>query len=282
MNKVLKTVLKGGLSLTSICLLLTSCANNEPGYYDKVTDDLMGQDLEDVLSEIIYHEKAINYANVASYYPKTDSAGVENKIILFYNGEVCSTKMGDPDYKPMQAGEADDPNILNREHVWCQSRFRIYGSLDGTYGKAANPGPATDLYNVRPCRGDINVHRSNIIYGENSSALYDPATIEGGDATYRGEAARIIFYCATRYQKLDILDVENVTTGPKSHEFGKLSDLLRWNLAYAPNDREKLRNDAVQEIQGNRNPFVDHPEYACRIYGNTNETTKSICKEYLK
>ena len=58
---------------------------------------------------------------------------------------------------------------------------------------------------------------------------------------------------------------------------GKLSDLLKWNINYPVLDREKTRNEGAEYLQGNRNPFIDHPEYACKIWGNTNSTTKSIC-----
>ena len=70
---------------------------------------------------------------------------------------------------------------------------------------------------------------------------------------------------------------------------GKLSDLLKWNLQYAPNRSkdaalalrvEQNRNQIIgieTRGQGNRNPFIDHPEYACKIWGSTNSTTKQIC-----
>ncbi len=39
-----------------------------------------------------------------------------------------------------------------------------------------------------------------------------------------------------------------------------LEVLKAWNKLDAPSNVEKLRNETVQKIQGNRNPFVDHPE----------------------
>ena len=70
---------------------------------------------------------------------------------------------------------------------------------------------------------------------------------------------------------------------------GKLSTLLAWNLQYAPDTSssaslalrvEQRRNDIIQndsDGQGNRNPFIDHPEYACKIWGNTNDATRAAC-----
>ncbi|GJM84963.1 hypothetical protein PR202_ga00681 [Eleusine coracana subsp. coracana] len=50
---------------------------------------------------------------------------------------------------------------------------------------------------------------------------------------------------------------------------GLLSALLRWNELDPPSRSEKLRNDRVCSLyQHNRNPFVDHPEYANLIWRN--------------
>ena len=72
--------------------------------------------------------------------------------------------------------------------------------------------------------------------------------------------------------------------------------MLKWNLQYLPTDTsftggddlarrtELNRNEVIERDsagQGNRNPFIDHPEYACKIWGNTNATTKAICSGQL-
>ena len=61
---------------------------------------------------------------------------------------------------------------------------------------------------------------------------------------------------------------------------GNISALIKWNLLYDVTDTELRRNDAVEKIQGNRNPFIDHPEYASYIWGDFNEKTQSIIDEY--
>ena len=63
---------------------------------------------------------------------------------------------------------------------------------------------------------------------------------------------------------------------------GKLSTLLKWNIQYSVTSREITRNEAVEGLQGNRNPFIDHPEYACRIWGKYNSETEKICANYFK
>ncbi len=272
-NKYLKTILAGSL-LPILLASLTGCSDR----YARA-NNLEGEQLKNVLREICDHKTPLGYDDLASYYTKTDPADEKGKITLFYTGQVVSTNMADPDYYSYGSGDDD----INREHVWCQSRFRVYGSMSNpaAYGTAVNPGPATDLYNVRPCLGIVNVDRSNYFYvdgAERGTSTYDPVTWEeDGKAEFRGEIARILFYCATRYEKLTLVEATNAHTGVGSHEMGQLSTLLKWNLENEVNNREMIRNDEVEKIQGNRNPFVDHPEYACKIWGNTNDATKAAC-----
>ena len=42
--------------------------------------------------------------------------------------------------------------------------------------------------------------------------------------------------------------------------------MLKWNELDPVDDTERLRNDTIEQIQGNRNPFVDHPEYRARCF----------------
>ena len=47
---------------------------------------------------------------------------------------------------------------------------------------------------------------------------------------------------------------------------GMLSTLLDWHLADPPDDFERCRNALIAELQGNRNPFVDHPQWVQDIF----------------
>ena len=43
---------------------------------------------------------------------------------------------------------------------------------------------------------------------------------------------------------------------------GLLSTLLAWHQADPPDAGERERNEVIYSFQGNRNPFIDHPEWA--------------------
>ncbi|RYD14912.1 MAG: hypothetical protein EOP90_11330 [Lysobacteraceae bacterium] len=96
----------------------------------------------------------------------------------------------------------------------------------------------------------------------------------------KGEMARAIFYMAIRYEggvdpvsgqnepQLELTDVRAQIVGMNDYTqtayMGLLADLLAWHLADPPDAEEIARNDLIQTFQGNRNPFVDHPEWATR------------------
>ena len=47
--------------------------------------------------------------------------------------------------------------------------------------------------------------------------------------------------------------------------------LLAWSEADPVDDVERERNEAVSGIQGNRNPFVDYPQLASYIWGDSTD-----------
>lgn len=226
----------------------------EPGdYYESITSDLSGTALLQALHNLNAKKrtKTVGYRNMLNSPSQgfyiTDPGTGSNTITTFYSGKNNSGTGG-----------------LNREHVWPKSRGG--GSVEN------------DIHMPRPTLSSENGSRGNSFYVEGkckSSGGWDPAMEEFGLETYRGDSARIIFYCAIAETSLTIVDKDDDSTGNST--MGKLSDLLKWNLKYNILDREKIRNEGAQKLQGNRNPFVDHPEYACKIWGLTNSTTKSIC-----
>ena len=73
---------------------------------------------------------------------------------------------------------------------------------------------------------------------------------------------------ATRYEAGDKVDLElndKVNNGTAPYH-GKLSVLLQWHKQDPVDEYEKQRNEKIYEIQGNRNPFIDHPEWVEKIW----------------
>ena len=225
-------------------------------YYDSIGTYDTGNDLLGKLRTLNASKRTrlIDYNNLWDYFSQTDpypSGGV----MSFYDGSYCGRS-------------------YTREHIWPFSRLYLNNVTGNERG---DNDIEKDLYEIRPCSSSINEGRNNKFYGyDNGSTLYDPG--QYGTLNYRGDAARIIFYCVVADENLKLSENEN--DGVMQRSMGKLSTLLEWNLEYAVTSRELTRNNAVQNIQGHRNPFVDHPEYACRIWGNTNMATKKVCASH--
>ncbi len=89
----------------------------------------------------------------------------------------------------------------------------------------------------------------------------------------KGDVSRMLFYMDVRYEGNDDSKVGDLSlvdkTGTSGNELGKLCTLLEWHAQDPVSNWERRRNERIYERQGNRNPFIDHPEWASSIYGDS-------------
>ena len=236
------------------------------GYYDG-TEGLSGDELKTALYNIIKGHKTFPYTasstDVWDILKKTDADTIDpSKVILLYTGWTRDA-----------ADEYNNGNGWTREHVWAKSH--------GDFG--TDEGPGTDVHALRPCDESVNSARSNLDFAEGGEIYVDPdGTTENRLSSnsweprdeVKGDVARMIFYMATRYEgengEPDLEIVDYVDSSPAYQPLhGKLSDLYRWHLQDTVSDWERRRNDIIySDYQGNRNPFIDHPEFVEKIWGN--------------
>ncbi|SEI83834.1 hypothetical protein SAMN04488127_0586 [Bhargavaea ginsengi] len=228
---------------------------NPDGYYNG-TEGLEGEALKAALHDIISEQEVLTYKQVWDALRLTDEdPDNPDNVILFYSQQSRS--------KDRNGGQVGD---WNREHVWAKSH--------GDFGTSMGPG--TDIHHLRPTDVQVNSSRSNLDfdYGGNpvnncSGCLRDGDSFEAPDEV-KGDVARMLFYMATRYEEGDRVDLElneRVNNGSAPYH-GKLSVLLEWHEMDPVSEYEQNRNDVIFEIQGNRNPFIDNPEWAESIFGN--------------
>ncbi|MCM1131154.1 MAG: endonuclease [Roseburia sp.] len=158
-------------------------------------------------------------------------------------------------------------NIWNREHSWPNS----HGFSSQDYYAY------TDLHHLFASEKNINATRGNKDFNNvkngNSDEYgnkWDNTYFEPRDEV-KGDLARAMFYLVVRYDDPNELDLElsETTTSSSSNKTGKLgilSALLEWNILDPVSEEEKLRNEKAYSIQGNRNPFVDNPEWVNYLY----------------
>ncbi len=169
----------------------------------------------------------------------------------------------------------------NREHVWPQSNSR--GNKGQHWGTSE---AGTDILHIRPTYNTTNSVRGNDKYGNTNKS--NPVTYNGMPYGYssgsifepldsvKGDVARIIMYVWTAYY--DYYDDTGLLI---TKTFTNYDTLLEWHMLDKPDVHEGYRNDYSQTSrQKNRNPFVDHPEYAWKIFGDSaSADVKNRCKQ---
>lgn len=247
-------------------------------------NDLLGE-LHDLVCET--HTHYTTYGETRNLFQKTDyNPSFPNQhIIEFY------TQASIP-------GKWDSGETYDREHVWPKSLSN--GLWTNVGNNDANGGG--DIHHIRPTFPTINgTHRGNKEYGDlngsgsKSTYKYDGVTYEGGFYTadifepkdaVKGDAARIVLYMFIHYNNPSSLGKNNLTTASKIGTYDKsgilgslpitnvidgtkseaFELLLEWNEMDPPDTYEINRNNAAYEIQGNRNPFIDYPDFADLIW----------------
>lgn len=237
-------------------------------YYSSVAG-LTGTALKTALHDIISNDDHVSYAQLMTSFYSTDNKG--SNIVWDMYSDVPG---GTPDYYYYlgsdQCGEYDsEGDCYNREHSWPQSWFNEQDT------------PRTDLNHIFPTDGFVNFKRGSYPFGEvknadwtssNGSKLgssktsgYSGTVFEPIDE-YKGDFARALLYMSVRYYGEDSQWDSSAMTDKSEIKPWAIVMLLRWNESDPVSQKEINRNNAVYEIQGNRNPFIDHPEFARMIW----------------
>ncbi len=240
-----------------------------PGYYDPAAG-LTGMALQAALHGIIDNHRAISYEGIWQAFYTTDDIQPGNYVWDMYSDIPGGTPpylytLGDD-----EGGSASrEGQGYNREHSWPKSWSGDQAPMN------------TDLFHIVPTDIYVNNRRGNYPYGEvaaptwvslNGSRLgpcsrpgYSGVAFEPIDA-YKGDFARNYFYMATRYYTEDAgWPGSPMTDGSQLRQWAE-DMLIAWHLADPVSTKELDRNEAVYAIQGNRNPFIDHPEYVLLMY----------------
>jgi endonuclease I len=240
------------------------------GYYDPA-DGLYGTPLQAALHEIIKGHTVVTYQSLWYYFESTDKKpdgtvwdmysdvpGGTPPYVYYFNTSQCGTYHVEGD-------------CFNREHSWPKSWFG--GEVEPMY---------TDLFHLYPVDGYVNGMRNDNPYGEVSSPTYtsENGSMIGANTTpgytgkvfepldgYKGDLARTYFYMSTRYYTEDSgWPGSDAVTGSQLKPWA-LNMMLIWNSEDPVSQKEIDRNNAVYAVQNNRNPFIDHPEFAQNIWG---------------
>lgn len=226
------------------------------------------------------HSTLTTWDGLKNVYKLSDSSQ-EGYVTWFFTGTIAS----------YNGNMGSGTGLTNREHVWPKKGGDAYEDQKSNVG--------SDAHHLRPVEGTFNSSHndsqfdeveeivSNII-AENGTTNYSNLCYESNGSFmpgvgYRGATARILMYVQTRWGDTYGLKFTTETNSSNPKLIGNIATLMKWHLEEPVTEEEKLRNEEVYKIQGNRNPFIDHPEYAARIYcydGNDyNQAVQEVVEE---
>lgn len=298
-----QTSVKSSATLDSKPINITPYTDAEISSYYTGVEGLDGNDLLTSLSDKIDDHVEFDYTTELKYIMKiTDrdwnlSSLAPEKLANYsfsdlndddpymyymygqYSGEISTAKRW-----------SEDPTLFwNKEHIWAKS----HGNF------STKKGAGTDLHHLRAADQSVNLGHSSLdfgVVGGTKTIIYDelgnPSGYTGSHASLggkvfeprdkdKGDVARAIFYMATRYDtftdlyhpKLEILNaitdigISWNATPTVNGTMGILNDLLTWNNDDPVDAFEIQRNNLIhRNFQGNRNPYIDHPEWAEMVY----------------
>jgi endonuclease I len=282
-------------SSVSANISTTNSTGIPAGYYDAATG-LSCQNLKTALRDIVSTGYVqLNYTpGVWTAYQYTDirrnDANTANIIWDIYSDNPTGPEPYIYTYQTNQCGiYSVEGDCYNREHStpksWFADAYPMY----------------SDVQHLYPTDGKVNAYRSNFPYGEVTSATITSlngsklgtgnnfgytATVFEPINEYKGDLARTSLYMATRYENEIIANnwsangtanalFLNTTDEPdpamrklQVYDTWYLKTIFKWLNQDPVSQKEIDRNNAIyyQSGQSNRNPFVDHPEYAFLVW----------------
>ena len=232
-----------------------------PSYYNDVNLNQTSTALKAALATKITSTHTVNLSYTPGVWDalkQTDLDPNDNtKVLLIYgyndtDGNYITDRTRSKDANGGSAGTQ-----WNREHTYPKS---LGNPNLGT------SGPGADAHHLRASDITFNGQRSSKKFADGSGNAGDS---NGGwypGDEWKGDVARMMMYMYLRYGNQTL--PKNVCIGTVNVTDTNMIDLLlQWNVDDPVSDFEKQRNPILENLQGNRNPFIDNPAFATQIWG---------------
>ena len=249
-------------------------------YYANVRG-LSGFELKTALHELIDFHTVLTYGQVREEMENIDARADGIGVWDMYSSASTGWNWG--------ATATSEGEGINREHSFPKSWFG--GDVSPMY---------TDLFHLYPTDIHVNSMRGNMPFGEvyeptwegtisqvgsSASVGYNHEVFEPADE-YKGDFARTYFYMVTRYENLIADWMTPVLDGSTDYGLGQwaIELLLEWHEQDPVSEKEIARNEAIFGLQGNRNPFIDNPQWVEEIWGQPKtmvQATDLMITEYV-
>jgi endonuclease I len=248
-----------------------SFAQIPPGYYNPAIG-LTGQPLRQALHNIIDNHTVASYSSLLTHFQTTDDKP-NGKVWDIYSDVPSGTPPYEYTFGDNCGNYSGEGDCYNREHSWPQSWFNSASPMQ------------SDMFHIYPTDGYVNGMRGNYPFSEVSNPTWTsqnggrlgPSSYPGFSGTafepideYKGDLARSYFYMSVRYYTEDAAWQTNAMVTKAELNPWAVNLLLQWHNDDTVSQKEIDRNNAIYyNVQDNRNPFIDHPEYAALIWSST-------------
>lgn len=263
----------------TLCLALTSFADryDVSSYYDG-TKGLSGYTLKSAVKQIIskdHYDRG--YDSLLDIYFQSDADREfdnDGSIVDIYSENPYGPDAYTYKDRHQACGNySQEADCFNREHLFPQSIFNKRSPM------------RNDFFQVYATDGYVNNRRGSLPFGEvshaewisengckvgsNNFGSYRGRVFEPIDA-FKGDIARALLYFGTRYED-DIGNWHHDMLNGSSDQVYQdwfIELLIKWHHQDPVSAHEINRNNVGFEYQGNRNPFIDHPEWVDLIWLN--------------
>jgi endonuclease I/V8-like Glu-specific endopeptidase len=266
-------------SATRVYLDKDAESRDKAAYYRVISLGSSSRELFSILSRLLEqtHENRPSYAPSRMLYPWVDLQR-DLRIQSIYSGEGFdplelirqdlevdraraeqlelfrrTEAASDPVALEMEEAQIEASLPYNCEHVVPQSWFKKREPMRG------------DLHHLFACESGCNSFRGNIPYfdfrteeevvragcGRREADRFQPTS-------GLGAVARATLYFLLRYPG-------SIRSGRSTYTDDRLEMLESWHKEFEVSEYERHRNQAIFEIQGNRNPLIDHPDWVDKI-----------------
>jgi len=270
-------------SIALITVFSFTCFAQIPDGYYTSAEGKTGALLKTALYNIVKGHTSIGYDALYVAYKTTDNIVINGNNTVWDMYSIRADGTADYYYTHQNqtcGNYSSEGDCYNREHSMPQSWFNSSSPM------------VSDLFHVYPTDGKVNGMRSNYPFGKVGSVTYtssNDSKLGTSDATtgysgkvfepideFKGDFARTYFYMATRYEDKiaswatngSAAEILDGSAYPAYKEW-YLNLMIQWHNQDPVSAKEIARNDAVYNIQHNRNPFIDHPEYVSTVWGGT-------------
>ena len=232
-----------------------SVVTNAPNYYQSISPSLTGEALKNALDTLISTNISVSYDWSRFEYADQHPTNT-NQVLTIY------PKLGYLKSAHVNGNAADH---WNREHTYPQSKIGG-GALNDNHHIFADDWKTNGTRGNNKFGDVANTEANRVLDSANrpTNNFTSGGYFEPNDEA-KGEVARATLYMNTLYG----YSLEN--------NFQTAEMAVLWALQYPVNDWAMTRNNRVYDNQNNRNPYIDHPEWICDVYGTTSSATRQVC-----